>query len=98
MFLKKLYSEPPRLFQTVKFKTGINFIFGKKHTAKDTKESLNSIGKSTLLDLIDFCLLSDFSKKNTRLYKEIKRLEHHKIVLEFEIQGIHYIIKRTVDI
>jgi uncharacterized protein YydD (DUF2326 family) len=97
MFLKKLYSEPSRLFQPVEFKNGINFIFGKKHTARDTKESLNGIGKSTLLDLIDFCLLSDFSKKNTRLYKEIKRLTHHKIVLEFEIQGIHYLIKRTVD-
>lgn len=97
MFLKKLSSEPPRLFQPVEFKNGINFIFGKKHTAKDTKESLNGIGKSTLLDLIDFCLLSDFSKKNTRLYKEKKRLTNHKIVLEFEIQGIHYLIKRTVD-
>jgi len=97
MFLKKLYSEPPTLFQLVEFKNGVNFIFGKKHTARDTKESLNGIGKSTLLDLIDFCLLSDFSKKNTRLYKEIKRLTNHKIVLEFEIQGIHYLIKRTVD-
>ncbi len=95
MFLKKLYSEPPTLFQPVKFKNGINFIFGKKHTARDTKESLN--GKSTLLDLIDFCLLSDFSKRNTRLYKEFKRLTNHKIVLEFEIEGIHYFIKRTVD-
>ena len=97
MFLKKLYSEPPTLFQLVEFKNGINFIFGKKDTAKDTKDSLNSIGKTTLLDLIDFCLLSDFSKKNTRLYKEIKRLTNHKIVLEFEIQSIHYLIKRTVD-
>jgi uncharacterized protein YydD (DUF2326 family) len=97
MFLKKLYSEPSRLFQPVEFKNGINFIFGKKHTAKDTKESLNGIGKSTLLDLIDFCLLSGFSKTNTRLYKEKKRLTNHKIVLEFEIKGIHYIIKRTVD-
>jgi uncharacterized protein YydD (DUF2326 family) len=97
MFLKKLYSEPARLFQPVEFKIGINFIFGKKHTAKDTKESLNGIGKSTLLDLIDFCLLSGFSKTNTRLYKEKKRLTNHKIVLEFEIKGIHYIIKRTVD-
>jgi uncharacterized protein YydD (DUF2326 family) len=97
MFLKKLYSEPSRLFEPIKFKNGINFIFGKKHTAKNTKESLNGIGKSTLLDLIDFCLLSDFSKKNTRLYKERRRLTNHKIVLEFEIQGIHYLIKRTVD-
>ncbi len=97
MFLKKLYSEPSRLFQPVEFKNGINFIFGKKHTAKDTKESLNGIGKSTLLDLIDFCLLSGFSKQNTRLYKEKKRLTNHKIVLEFEIKDIHYIIKRSVD-
>ena len=102
MFLKRLYSEPPGLFRsgksehpfTIVFKEGINFIFGKKDNVSDSKDSLNGLGKSTLADLIDFCLLADF-KKNSRLYKEKARLEGHTIVLEFEANGIQYILKRN---
>lgn len=103
MFLKKLYSEPAGLFRsgkesdpyTIVFKEGFNFIFGKKDNIKEeTKQPLNGIGKSTLVDLIDFCLLADFNSKNKRLYKEAARLEGHKIVLEFDSQGKSYVIKR----
>lgn len=104
MFLKRLYSEPPGLFRsgkpehpdTVVFKEGFNFIFGKKDNS-ESKEPLNGIGKSSLADLIDFCLLADFSKKNNRLYKEKDRLKDYKIVLEFEISGADYIIKRNIN-
>ncbi len=102
MLLKRLYSEPPGLFRsgkpehpdTVLFKEGFNFIFGKKDSS-ESKEPLNGIGKSTLADLIDFCLLADFNAKNKRLYKEKSRLEGYKIVLEFEVNHIDYIIKRS---
>ncbi len=104
MFLKRLYSEPSGLFcsgkpdhpDTIVFKNGFNFIFGKKDSSSESKETLNGIGKSTLADLIDFCLLADFSSRNKRLYKEKDRLENHKIILEFEIQGVDYIIKRSI--
>lgn len=104
MFLKRLYSEPLGLFRSGKkdnpeiiiFKDGINFIFGKKDNT-ESKVPLNGIGKTTVADLIDFCLLSDFSSKNKRLYKEKNRLENYKIVLEFEIEGVEYIIKRSVN-
>ncbi len=105
MFLKRLHSEPPGLFRsgksehpdTIVFKEGFNFIFGKKDSS-ESKEPLNGIGKSTLADLIDFCLLADFSSKNKRLYKEKDRLKGYKIVLEFEVNGVDYIIKRsTID-
>ena len=104
MFLKRLYSEPPGFFRsgkpehpdTVVFKEGFNFIFGKKDNS-ESKEPLNGIGKSSLADLIDFCLLADFSKKNNRLYKEKDRLKDYKIVLEFEIGGADYIIKRNIN-
>lgn len=103
MFLKRLYSEPPGLFRsgkpdhpdTIVFKNGFNFIFGKKDSS-ESRAPLNGIGKSTLADLIDFCLLADFSSRNKRLYKEKDRLENYKIVLEFEIQNVDYIIKRSV--
>lgn len=104
MFLKKLYSEPTGLFRSGKpehsdvvvFKEGFNFIFAKKDTS-NSKEPLNGVGKSTLADLIDFCLLADFNAKNKRLYKEKERLKDYKIILEFEINNINYIIKRTTS-
>lgn len=103
MFLKRLYSEPSGLFRsgksdhpdTIVFKNGFNFIFGKKDSS-ESRAPLNGIGKSTLADLIDFCLLADFSPRNKRLYKEKDRLENYKIVLEFEIQSVEYRIKRSV--
>jgi len=96
MFLNKLYCEPAGLFKPVKFKNGINFIFGKKDNATDAKKSLNGIGKSSLLDLLDFCMLCDFSKKNPRLNSEEKRLSNYNIVLDFEINNHYYTIKRNV--
>ena len=104
MFLKRLYSEPLGLFHsgktehpyTIVFKEGFNFIFGKKDSETDSKESLNGLGKSTVCDLIDFCLLADFNSKNTRLFKEKQKLENYTIVLAFEAQSKEYIIKRSV--
>jgi uncharacterized protein YydD (DUF2326 family) len=98
MYLKSLYSEPSGLFEPIHFKDGVNFIFGKKDKTTDSKNSLNGIGKSTSLELIDFCLLSDFNK-SSRLKKEKVKLEGYKIVLEFTFQNSDesYVIKRSVD-
>jgi len=103
MFLKKLYSEPSGLFRsgkpehpyTIVFKEGFNFIFGKKGNETDSKESLNGLGKSSVCDLIDFCLLAEFNSKNSRFFKEEKRLENYVIILEFEVNDKTYIIKRN---
>lgn len=104
MFLKRLYSEPLGLFRsgklehphTIVFKEGFNFIFSKKDNESDSKDSLNGLGKSTVCDLIDFCLLADFNSKNSRLFLERQRIEEYIIVLEFEISGSEYIIKRSL--
>lgn len=104
MFLSKIYSEPIGLFNdavcengTIEFKNGINYIYGKKDSAHAT-ESLNGIGKSLLLDLIDFCLLSSADKSgNPRLYEAKKHLSGYKIVLEFNVDHTDYVIKRSID-
>lgn len=96
MFLNKLYSEPSNLFQPVEFKDGVNFIFGKKDKESDKKDSLNGIGKSLLIDLIDFCLLASLrADHNPRLYKARQFMEGHSINLEFEVEDTKYIIKRN---
>lgn len=95
MFLNKLYTEPYSVFEPVTFSNGLNFIFGKKEV-ENPKNSLNSIGKSTFLDLIDFCLLASFTKShNPRLHSASNIIYDTTIVLEFENKDINYIIKRN---
>lgn len=97
MYLLRLYSEPIGLFDSVEFKNGVNFIYGKKEKLTP-KNSINSIGKSTFLDLLDFCLLSSYQKAhNARLFAANSILSGYDIVLEFEVDEIRYIIKRNVD-
>lgn len=101
MILKRLYSEPA-VFEEVKFVIGINYIFGAKTVGPDVaiKNSLNGIGKSTFLDLIDFALLSSFSKQSSKrlfaAYKE-KILSDVSIILDFEVEDVQYVIKRSFD-
>lgn len=95
MYLKRLYSEPQGLFEEVRFKNGVNFIYGKKDTNNDPKASLNSIGKSTFLDLLDFCLLASHLKQhNPRLNAAGFIIDLYFIVLEFDIEEVSYTIKR----
>lgn len=97
MILDKLYSEPAGLFKAVQFSNGLNFIYGIKDD-EDPKASLNSIGKSTFLDLIDFTLLASYTKNhNQRLYKAKEIMSGYNIVLEFSIEEKKYLIKRNVD-
>lgn len=98
MKLVRIYSEPEGLFEPVDFVSGINFIFGKKDTNSNNKESLNGIGKTSFIELIDFCLCADFSpSKSKRLYKFLDILENYTIALEATIAGNSYIIRRAFD-
>jgi len=92
IFLKEISCEPKGLFDTVKFKKGINVIYGKQ--VGDQKPSLNSIGKSTLISLIDFCMFAKFDKKH-KLYKAKSFLDDYKIVLKLDVNGEEIIIKRS---
>lgn len=96
IFLKSIYSEPEGLFDKVEFHDGINVIYGKYSTKGQKKDSLNSIGKTTLVHLINFCLLSSFDKRS-RLFKAKQFLDDYYIVLEIEINGKFYTIKRTTS-
>lgn len=94
MFLQRLYSEPEGLFPTIEFKNGVNFIFAKKEKNTDTKNSLNGVGKTLLLDLIDYCLLSSETKliKSAKTHNE---LQQYSVVLEFTVDDKIYVIKRS---
>jgi len=109
MILNKLYSTPKELFEPIVFHNGLNIIFAHKDklTAADSlteidpqKTSLHAVGKSTVLDLISFALLSDFSENSShRLFNayEKKILHGISVVLDFSIGDINYQITRSFD-
>lgn len=89
--LKRIYS-PTGLIDEVVFQPGLNIVRGRYTGA----EGINGIGKSSLIRLMDFCLLSDSAEKNFSAKKfNFLRDENHKIILEFEIGLDGYEIVRT---
>lgn len=98
MILRKLYTKPEDLFEAVEFQTGSNLIFGCKDSDLKGEGFLNGIGKSTFLDLIDFCLLGSYKRvSSNRLFLAEDILKKHEVVLEFESDGKVYTISRSVD-
>ena len=67
VMLKQLYSETElfdKLFDKVTFRQGINIIQGVYTISDKERSGLNGIGKSTLVRLIDFALVSDSTLKS----------------------------------
>ena len=64
--LIKIYSET-NLIDTVPFHNGINIILGKYFGDKEAR-GINGIGKSTLVRLVDFTLLSGKAEKRFAPY------------------------------
>lgn len=94
VLLRSIYSET-NLFDAVKFHDGINIIKG-TYTKKPREKStdLNGVGKSTLVRLIDFCLLSDSTRNKYFDVDKYDFLSDHTASLEFEIQNQEYKITR----
>ncbi len=95
VILKKLYSETG-LFDKVEFRMGINVIKGIYTRSPEEIRELNGIGKSTLIRLVDFALLSEEGKK----YFSVRThgfLKGHSVILEFMDEDISYSIRREFN-
>lgn len=52
-------------FRTVSFEAGFNVVLAEKDDSADDKDSRNGIGKSSLIEIIHFCLGSDLKRSKT---------------------------------
>jgi uncharacterized protein YydD (DUF2326 family) len=92
--LVQLYSETDLLLKTFRFEPGINIILGRYSEDKE-KKGINGIGKSSLVRLIDYALLSNSTEKRfSQPQYDFFRKEGHNIVLEFKSEEKSYFIKR----
>ena len=95
MILIQLFSDTNLLLKPFRFKLGLNIIIGKYSDDKETID-INGIGKSSLIRLIDFSLLSNSAEKLFSQEKyDFLRKEKHSITLEFKSEGSTYFIKRS---
>jgi len=103
MYLNKFYTRPAKYFPDIKFRNGINYVYGYRDKIKQKgqrKDSLNNLGKSSFLDMIDFTFGSEFTKdKNPRLYAAFENgfLSSLTVYLEFESGKNSYVVRRSFD-
>ncbi len=82
-------------FREVQFKPGFNVILAERVGEATDKDSRNGLGKTTLIEIIHFCLGAS-TKKNEGL--RVKELENWTFILDMSLKGKDYSIYRnTLD-
>lgn len=64
MKLSHLYTNKPVIFSPIRFSEGLNVILARIRHPKEYEKTGHNLGKSLLIDVIDFCLLKDVGTKD----------------------------------
>jgi len=95
MRLSKLYSNED--FHEIKFNDGLNVILGKVNHPKDKTKDSHNLGKTTLIELIDFMMLKELSTEHF-LHENKKLFANYVFYLEIKLNSGRYLtIKRGVS-
>ena len=81
-------------FHPVEFTEGLNLIVAERSQTAGTTDSRNGLGKSTLFQIIDFCLGSDANKDST-LAAEL--LPEWEFTIDVDIRGRRIKVMRETD-
>ena len=91
--LSKIYSNKIKEFPDIEFRDGLNVVFASVSKNSDKKSS-HSLGKTTLIDILDFCLLKQISKDQILKKNNFNEFE---FFLEIECENNRFVtIKRPV--
>lgn len=89
--LKRFFFEPTesqdRILREVKFEPGINFILGEKSetTSSGEENKMNGVGKSVLIEAINFCLLKKPKESRVMKIPDVALDPKIRFCLELEI-------------
>jgi len=93
VIINRLFSETD-LINPVDFRMGLNIVLG-SYSNNNYKRNLNGVGKSSLVRLIAYLLLSDSAEQTFKKREyEFLRKENHSISIEFKIKEQIYILNR----
>lgn len=102
MQLSRLYSNQDNLLEPIEFNSGertntLNVIFARVRVPKDRKRHSHNLGKTTLIHLLDFLLLTDISGGWHFLSKHADRFESFVFYLELALHsGGYATVRRPV--
>jgi len=92
--LSKIYSNKENIFPTISFRDGLNVIFANV-TKNENDKSSHSLGKTTLVELINYMLLKSINKNSFLKKEEFKDFIFY---LEIEYSYERFVtIKRVVN-
>jgi uncharacterized protein YydD (DUF2326 family) len=81
-------------FHTVSFSAGVNLVLADRSKTAGDKDTTNALGKSTLIDIIDFCLAGNTTpEKGLR----IAALQGWTFTLEMTIADANVSVSRSTD-
>jgi uncharacterized protein YydD (DUF2326 family) len=81
-------------FKDIEFKKGFNIILAERTVSASDKDSRNGLGKSTLIDIIHFCLGAGVDpNKGLR----VKELEGWTFILDITLRGKNFSIYRNTS-
>ncbi len=92
IILEKLYSEP-KLFEPVKFETGLNFILGER---SEGNKKTNGVGKSISIEFLNFCLLKKPNESRVLLIPKNYIEPETNILLDLKFNNSNVTISRNV--
>jgi uncharacterized protein YydD (DUF2326 family) len=79
-------------FKEVHFKNGFNIVLADRTVKSNDKDSRNGTGKSTLIEIIHFCLGADLDKKSF-----LASLKGYSFIIEIELKGNNLSVLRNID-
>src|SRR5690349_4033961 len=83
-----------RGFRKITFTPGVNLLLADRSKAAGVKDTTNALGKSTLIEIIDFCLGSNTAPgKGLR----VESLQGWAFTLEVTVSGDDVAVTRSTD-
>jgi uncharacterized protein YydD (DUF2326 family) len=97
MKLSKIYANKDDIFKPIVFNEGFNVILGRVKKPKENKKDSHNLGKTLLIDLIDFLLLKGLTNGHF-LYDHKDKFIDFEFYLEILLNSGKYVtIKRCVN-
>ena len=97
MKLSKIYTNLPQYFKPIHFNEGLNVIIGKITKPKDKDTDSHNLGKSLLIDVIDYCLLKQI-RENHFTKKLPENLQYLEFYLEIILNKNNFLtIRRNLE-
>lgn len=91
LYLHRVFLHPPVKNEDTTFRPGLNVIWAEP----DESGSANSVGKTTLVDLIDYGLgKTEFIPKDK--FDLLARIHNRTLVMQFSCNGTQYTLRRDV--